>query len=458
MTPRFVVVGHPNKGKSSIVATLAESDDVMISPIPGTTTKARRFPFSIDGEVLYELIDTPGFQRPRETLAWLEEHDPAADKRADTVAAFVAAHEADPRFGDECELLTPLLDSAGLLYVVDGSKPYGPEYEAEMQVLRWTGRPRMALINLIGDADFVDDWRRALDQFFGIVRVFDAARADFEKRVALLKAFGELSEDWAAPLARALDALATERAHRRRQCAAEIADLLIDVTSQRLRKRFSPVADSDKERAALTRKLLDRIRRREDTARNQIQAFYRHADLQRDTSDSPLGADLFSTEAWEVFGLSSTQLAAAGAVSGAVAGGSVDAILGGASLLLGAGVGALLGGATVFFGSDQLAKTKVLGLPLGGKEMVVGPVKDPNFPWVVLGRALLHQQVVSERNHARREALILEAEAEQRVTEALPTELRRNLSKIIARTRDGDGLDRHEREKLERYIEPLLAD
>ena len=35
--PRFAVVGHPNKGKSSIVATLAEDDAVQISPLPGTT-------------------------------------------------------------------------------------------------------------------------------------------------------------------------------------------------------------------------------------------------------------------------------------------------------------------------------------------------------------------------------------------------------------------------------------
>ena len=64
--PRFAIVGHPNKGKSSIVATLAEDDAVAISPHPGTTTQARTYPMRLDGNVLYELIDTPGFQRARE--------------------------------------------------------------------------------------------------------------------------------------------------------------------------------------------------------------------------------------------------------------------------------------------------------------------------------------------------------------------------------------------------------
>ena len=61
--PRFAIVGHPNKGKSSIVATLAEDNEVAISDTPGTTTQSRAYPLRIDGEVLYELVDTPGFQR-----------------------------------------------------------------------------------------------------------------------------------------------------------------------------------------------------------------------------------------------------------------------------------------------------------------------------------------------------------------------------------------------------------
>ena len=43
--PTFAIVGHPNKGKSSIVATLAEDESVSISPDPGTTRVARSFRF-----------------------------------------------------------------------------------------------------------------------------------------------------------------------------------------------------------------------------------------------------------------------------------------------------------------------------------------------------------------------------------------------------------------------------
>ncbi len=70
--PKFAVVGHPNKGKSSIVATLAHDESVHISNVPGATTIQRSYPLQIDGVTLYELYDTPGFQRARAILAWLK--------------------------------------------------------------------------------------------------------------------------------------------------------------------------------------------------------------------------------------------------------------------------------------------------------------------------------------------------------------------------------------------------
>ena len=46
-TPVFAIVGHPNKGKSSIVSTLARDESVAISPLPGTTVDNREYPMII---------------------------------------------------------------------------------------------------------------------------------------------------------------------------------------------------------------------------------------------------------------------------------------------------------------------------------------------------------------------------------------------------------------------------
>lgn len=434
MIPTFAVVGHPNKGKSSIVATLAEDERLTIGPTPGTTRRAIPHTFSIDDQPQYVLVDTPGFQRAAAVLDWLEARATTASARPALVAEFVASHQHDERFVDECELLRPVIEGAGILYVVDGSKPYGAEYELEMQILQWTGRPRMALINLIGDEDHQVEWRQALDQYFSLVRVFDAVAADFETRVALLKVFGELDAGWRAPLDRAVAALQEERASRRQKSAAEIARHLIDSAGMAERSSLAEGEPLEPCQARLTEALKKRLRSREERCREAVQGYYRHQTLAREESGQALlGTDLFTDSGWELFGLSRQRLLITGALTGALAGGGVDALLGGASLALGAGIGALIGGAGAWFGGGELAKVKVLGESLGGRVVQVGPVKAPNFPWVLLGRAWLHHQLVAERNHARREVITLVVQGEQNLMDAIPEDLARSLGRAYAK-------------------------
>lgn len=457
--PRFAIVGHPNKGKSSIVATLAEDDAVAISPHPGTTTQARTYPMRLDGQVLYELVDTPGFQRARETLAWLEAHDRGAGARAAVVAQFLQAHADDPRFHDERELLTPIVDGAGILYVVDGSRPYGRQYDAEMEILRWTGRPRMALINMISTGDHVEQWRAALGQYFSIVRVFDAVHADFNQRIELLRSFGAIDERWAAPLNAAADALVADRQRRLQRAAAEIADLLIEALTTTVTVPLA-TRSAEREAEALARgreKLRQHVRSREGAARRAVQEIYQHAGLAaRESAAAYLVEDVFSSQSFNVFGLSQTQLALTGAASGAVVGTAVDVALGGASLLLGAGIGAALGAVGTLAGAGTLAKMRVLGLPLGGYEVTAGPITDPNLPWVLLGRALLHAKLVAERNHARREELVVDAQAGAHLADAIDAARRRKLDVTFRRLRGGREIAADERAALIAEVAALI--
>lgn len=457
IAPRFAIVGHPNKGKSSIVATLAEDDSVAISPHPGTTTQAHTYPMRLDGEVLYELIDTPGFQRARETLAWLSAHDRGAGARAAVVREFVEAHANDSRFHDERELLAPIIAGAGILYVVDGSRPYGRQYEAEMEILRWTGRPRMALINLITKGNHVEEWRAALSQYFSIVRVFDAVRADFGKRIELLRAFGAIDESWAPPLNRAADALTADRSRRKRLAALEIAELLIGVLTVTVTE---PLRDEQADAAALEKarnKLRNEVRVRERAARRAVQDLYHHRGLEpQESAAAVLVDDVFSSRSFNVFGMSATQLAWTGAASGAVMGSVVDVALGGASLLLGAGIGAALGAFGTVAGAGRLAKVQVLGQTLGGYQLRVGPITDPNLPWVILGRALLHVKLLAERNHARREELVVETREGSHLSDAIDAGKRRRLDVLFRRLRNGRAISETDRDALVNEIAALI--
>ena len=458
MIPAFAVVGHPNKGKSSIVATLSENAAIAISAVPGTTRNADHYTLTVNGESLYTLIDTPGFQRAGKVLQWLLAHEQDASTRADVVARFVAQHQDNPDFHDECELLRPVLDGAGILYVVDGTKPYGAEYELEMQILQWTGRPRMALINMIGEGDYTSQWRGALDQYFSIVRTFDAMHADFDERIGLLRAFGELDQSWRSALAQAITVLENERRRQLERAAGAISDLLCDCVGATFEMPVQAQDDAALERlkSQAQSKLLLQIRQREQRARNIVQAIYRHESAEREEPELKLvDEDLFTETTWALFGLSRTQLLATGGISGALAGGGLDLLVGGTSLLAGSVLGALVGSASAWLGSDELAKVKVLGTSLGGRMVRAGPIPSLNFPWVLLGRARLHHQLISERNHALRTQITVQAGEQGAVFADLDSELKRPLDRLFAQLRKGE-VSSSIREELCRQITQLL--
>jgi hypothetical protein len=96
-------------------------------------------------------------------------------------------------------------------------------------------------------------------------------------------------------------------------------------------------------------------------------------------------------------------------------------------------------------------------LPLGGYELTVGPITDPNLPWVLLGRALLHAKLVAERNHARREDLVVDAQAGEHLADAIDPERRRRLDGVFRRLRGGRGLEPHERASLVAELAALVA-
>jgi hypothetical protein len=417
--PVFAVVGHPNKGKSSLVATLAHDERVRIAPEPGTTTRATSYPLRLDGQTLYVLTDTPGFQRARGALAWMrtEARRSGADAagRADVVARFCAEPGQRQRFPDEVELLRPVVEGAGILYVVDGSLPYAREYEAEMEILRWTGRPSLAVVNPIGEPLHVDEWRAALGQYFKVVRVFDALHAEFDKQLDLLRAFAEIEERWRTPLRAAIEALEADRRRKRERAAREIAAMLAEAAALLVEKRVGPDDDPQRYRPSLENRYRTELRRLERRCRSAVEACYDFRELdveepeeaERDTERALLEEDLFSQQTWLAFGLRRRDLVAAGAAGGAATGGWIDVAFGGSSLLLGAVLGGAVGGALGWLGGDRLGRMKVLQRPLGGRLLRVGPARAPDLAVVLLGRARLHHARVAQRCHARRDPVAL---------------------------------------------------
>ena len=407
--PRFAIVGHPNKGKSSLVATLSQDDSVAISALSGTTRSNHCYPMKVDGEVLYELIDTPGFQRSRAALQWMEQRSVSPADRFDVVRAFLEAHQNDPKFEAECYLLKPVIEGAGVLYVVDGSLPYSSEYYCEMEILRWTGRPRMALINRIGSENYAEQWQRALSQYFSIVRQFNAQSADFKQQIQLLSGFSELDEGWYEPLNQAVTALRNQRSYRLNQSAWHISAMVNEMLVLKIESQCkSDDLKKDATNAITERhesRFREQLREIERACRRRIETLYSYQNLSTEEDQIDLyNEDLFSKVNWDFFGLTKKQLVAAGAISGAAAGGGIDLMLGGASLMAVTGASAVIGGLTALFGGKDIARVLKLDKRSKTHYLTVGPIKNLSFPYVVLGRAIFHHSVIARRTHAQRHA------------------------------------------------------
>ena len=427
-TPRFAIVGHPNKGKSSLVSTLAYDDTVPVAPESGTTKKSVSYPMRVDGEVLYELVDTPGFQRARRALAWLRESAANASDRAASVSRFIEQHADDEKFSAEVELLRPIVNGAGIIYVVDGAVPYGPDYEAEMEILRWTGQPSLAVINPIGARTHVEAWNDALSQFFRLVREVDVLSAPLERRLDLLRAFGELNETWRGPLVTAVEALRLERDRTVRGAARVVAELIADALVTAPSKSMAEDGDVEAVKMELRETYKRQLRQLEQRARERVEQIYDHRALAREESDlNVIDEDLFDERTWELFGLSRTGLAGVGATGGAAAGIGVDAALGGLSFFLGTAIGAVTGGAAAWYAAGELANFEIESLPFGEQVISVRAGGNKNLPFVLLGRARAHHALVSRRSHASREKLVVHDDTQAQ----WPTDLRRLLAELF---------------------------
>lgn len=406
MTPSFAVVGHPNKGKSSVVSTLARDDRVAVSMQSGTTIVAEAFDIRV-GQSSYQLIDTPGFQRPRKVLAWLNQTSPTADKRSARIGEFLKDPQCISQFKDEIELLRPIMAGAAILYVVDGSRPYSAEYEAEMEILRWTGQPSMALINPIENDDFVKNWQDALQQYFKVVRVFDAVTADLGHHIGLLEAFAHIHQPWSGSLNQLVLEFSHEVTRQRQQCCQLSAQLLEDLTQYQLSQKVLTKSQAQSLQLLLEQRYYQWMRQREIQAHDQLQGIFRHHQLDRESNELALPDDLFDTDKWYGWGLDRKQLTTVAALAGAAAGGAIDLAVAGHSFMLGALGGGLLGSSAAWFGADKLAENKIKGIPLGGFEARQGPISNKNFPYVILGRLLFIFRALGRRNHAQRSKLSL---------------------------------------------------
>lgn len=443
MIPKFAVVGHPNKGKSTIVAALAMDDSVAISDMPGTTTKATTYPLTIDSRVIYELIDTPGFQRPRAVLEILQKERVPAHKRDMVLKEFVEQNSNNPKFADDIELLKPIVEGAGIIYVVDASRPYSVEFELDMQILSYSGAPTMAILNFIDNSDYSKEWQDVLKHYFKITKRFNPMVADINEYIDLLSAIGHLNESWQDSIKESIKLFKRLYDDRLKDSARVISELIFWSMSHT--KKVTIKEDTQDIREKLESDFKADLVKKEQSSFKKIKEIWDHNRVKIEQKGFALDyLELFSKESQEYFGLTQKELISYSATLGAVVGAGVDAAFLGHTLLLGAAVGAIGGAVAGYFGLEKLADIKVLGFSIAKKELVIGPIKSINFAFVLLNRALLYTKVVSKLSYAKKGQIDIKEDAN-----ILSQSQKKSLFKMHKKIVDGKNLDIIKREYQE---------
>jgi GTPase Era involved in 16S rRNA processing len=399
--PEFAVLGHPNEGKSSLVSTLTEDDSVRISAFPGETTECRVFPVIIDGQEVIRFTDTPGFQAPRQTLAWFESYDGHTDS---IVQEFIRQHRDNPLFKDEIELLAPIARGAGIIYVADGSRPLRSTDRAEMNILSRTGRPRIAIINNKNDETrFNRQWEEAFRDHFDTVTHFNAHHASYRERIFLLETIGRMRNDLTVPLSTVIETFKSDWSRRNQTTVELILNMVESCLGHTVQRTIRDKSLKEKEKNGLIDQWVRDITGMEAGTHQQIRALFKHNIFNILLPEhSVLSRDLFDSQTWRLLGLTRAQLAATAATLGGAAAAIIDLAAAGHSLGLFTLLGGAAGAGSALLGAKRIARVRLLGKTLGGYTITVGPHRDLGFMFVLLDRALLFYSHIINWAHGKR--------------------------------------------------------
>ncbi len=196
-------------------------------------------------------------------------------------------------------------------------------HEAEMEILRWTGQPRLAVINPMDTQAHQQAWERTLGQFFQWVRVFNPLTATMPARQALLRAVGELTPSWSAPVQKLMNGLAVRDQRR----LTDVSEALAAYWAEQLLKSVPvqiPGAIGRQRAEAVLRQSLDE---HETQFFERLRAAWghHHRALEREGQWELDSDHLMNTETWYLWGLKQRDLLWVSGSAGAATGLAVDA-------------------------------------------------------------------------------------------------------------------------------------
>lgn len=392
----IVFIGETNDGKTTIVASLMEDENAVISSTPGTTKEAHCHRFlDRSGKTILRAWDTPGFEETDDMHAWFVAH---ADAHGDDpVKAFIKSHATDSRWERDLHLLRPISDGALVVFVAASNRMPLQTDDKQLQIIRLAGANRIALINKKPGKDYSKEWNKLLKREIGIVRTYEPFSAGILQRLELLQKLADCCDENREQIEAAHDALKADWEDRLEDLARMMLGTLHKVA------RASAFCTSKEE---AERKLGAKLENIEQNFRKDARKLFHHQKLQIEAE--VFSAKLQSTETWRLLGLGMTRSNAMkyGAVVGASIGLVVDVSTAawtlGIPTVTGAAVGAALAAVYIFtpFGKGKGSQN--------GYEAVV-EVRGQMLN-VLLDRMIIYARCILRVSHGNRLQQAIQAE------------------------------------------------
>jgi hypothetical protein len=263
----------------------------------------------------------------------------------------------------------------------------------------------MAILNSKdAGTDFLEQWKDEFRKCFNVFRVFNAHTANYAQRLELLEGLKNIDPDWQATLDTVIAAFKKDWAQRNLASAGIITEMLQECLAYKVVRNHPDGAAEKRLQTDMREAYEKNIRKIESRAHHKIRSLFKHNIFNYDLPPrSILHEDLFSESTWKFLGLSRNQQIAAAGLGGAGIAAAIDAATFGASFGVFAALGGLAGATWAALGAKGLARTRVLGIPLGGREIQIGPVKNIQFLYILLDRSLIYYSHISNWAHGRRD-------------------------------------------------------
>jgi hypothetical protein len=277
---------------------------------------------------------------------------------------------------------------------------------AEMEILRLTGKPRMAVINCKEqDNEHLEAWKTEFRKNFNSSRVFNAHRATYAERILLLEALKSIDQDWQQPLSLVVEAFRKDWAARNEATVDIITGLVTDCLTLQLSEGIATDEEAEGCRNRLLATYSETLVKKEKIAHQRIRSLFKHNIFQYELPPhSVLHADLFDERTWQLLGLTKKQVVVAGGLGGAAIGASLEMATLGHSLGIFTVAGTVAGALGALFGGQSFSgKAELMGIPLGGERVQVGPAKSIDLLFVLLNRSLLYYRHTINWAHGRRD-------------------------------------------------------